>query len=185
MLSPSFIWFLHFLSTAARFFWGLVLRGSFHWRTWVLQSHVACFHHTSSHLLIQTCYFKAPFSITGHWRKTSQMLKALSHWIIADENPWFGEWFRFQDFLLVLDGIETPLVKESISEEPLPPLPAPKDSREAGKVTSCHIRFFHHLFSVPSHKMSQVLQVLQSARKVISPASALQEPRTSTDHCIA
>jgi len=37
-----------------------------------------------------------------------------------------------EDFLLILDGIETPLVKESISEEPLPPLPAPKDSREEG-----------------------------------------------------
>ena len=61
---------------------------------------------------------------------------------------WF-RWFRCQDFLLVLDGIETPLVKESISEEPLPPLPAPKDSREA------HI-FYHFpiifwTFFVPSH----------------------------------
>ena len=164
-----------------RFFWGLVLRGSFHWRTWVMQSHLACFHHTSSHLLIQTYFFRAFFPSRGieERRHSTKCLKPWVIWIIADENPWFGEWFRCQDFLLVLDGIETPLVKESISEEPLPPLPAPKDSREAGKVTSCHIHFFS------SHKMSQVLQVLQSARKVISRASALQEPRTATDHCIA
>jgi hypothetical protein len=35
-----------------------------------------------------------------------------------------------QDFLQTLDGAEMPSLKESIAEEPLPPLPPPKDSRD-------------------------------------------------------
>lgn len=38
--------------------------------------------------------------------------------------------FSLEDFLQTLDGAEMPSLKESIAEEPLPPLPPPKDSRD-------------------------------------------------------
>ncbi|CAL1147725.1 unnamed protein product [Cladocopium goreaui] len=58
-----------------------------------------------------------------------------AHKAVVDPEAMFKEFdsipaFSLEDFLQTLDGVEMPLLKESIAEEPLPPLPPPKESRD-------------------------------------------------------